>query len=120
MTRLAVVLDQHHLALDDPDELVLGRVPVALAGPLAGRQAQQVDPELVEADRVAQLPAAAVLAGRVVGGGIAVPMRVGAVSMSILGMAVGLRLVRWKPKGRTMTEVAPVSVRSTLSNLPAT
>ncbi|MNT73062.1 hypothetical protein D3C72_2117240 [compost metagenome] len=34
--RLAVVLNQDHLALDHPDELVLGAVPVTLAGPGPG------------------------------------------------------------------------------------
>ncbi|MNR47780.1 hypothetical protein D3C85_1669280 [compost metagenome] len=57
--RLAVVLDQDNLALDHPDELVLGRVPMALTGPGPGGQAQQVDPELVQTDRVAQPPATA-------------------------------------------------------------
>ena len=68
---LAIVGDQHHLALHDPDELVLGGVPVALARPLAGRQAQQVDAELGQAGGVAEQQPLAPLAGRVIGRRIA-------------------------------------------------
>src|SRR5690606_12453114 len=56
--RLAFLLDQHDLALQHPDELVLALVPVSLARPCPGRQAQQVDPELPQAEPVA-LPAVA-------------------------------------------------------------
>src|SRR5690606_35901990 len=55
--RLPLILDQPHLAGDHPDELVLARVPVPLARPGPVGQAQQVDPELVQPDRVAQPPA---------------------------------------------------------------
>src|SRR5690606_11481070 len=47
---------------DHPDELVLARVPVPLARPGPVGQAQQVDPELVQPDRVAQPPAPSRLA----------------------------------------------------------
>src|SRR5690606_26122271 len=59
----ALVLDQHHLAVQHPDELVFRAMPVALAGPGPGGQAQQIDAELIQADRVAQPPAATRLAG---------------------------------------------------------
>ena len=42
----AKVADQHDLALDYPNELIFGRVPMALACPLAGRHAREVDAEL--------------------------------------------------------------------------
>jgi hypothetical protein len=68
---LARVGDQHALALQHIDELVLHAVPVPLARPLAGRQAQEVDAELGQPGRIAQLPAPAVLAAFVEGRGVA-------------------------------------------------
>src|SRR6218665_128223 len=53
------------------DELVFPPVPVALAGPDAGLQGQQVDAELGQARGIAQLQAMAVAAGNVEGRGIA-------------------------------------------------
>jgi hypothetical protein len=41
-----VAADEHHLALDDPNELVFGSVPVALASPLPRWEAREVYPEL--------------------------------------------------------------------------
>src|SRR5688572_22888626 len=51
---LAGVGDEHDLAREDINELVLASVPVALARPRAGRQAQQIDPELRQPGRVAE------------------------------------------------------------------
>ena len=44
--RLAAVLDQRQLAFEHVDELVLVGVPMALARPIAGRQAHEVDAEI--------------------------------------------------------------------------
>jgi hypothetical protein len=51
---IAGVGHQHHLALEDVDELVFPAVPMALARPGAGRQPEQVDAELGQARRVAE------------------------------------------------------------------
>ena len=51
---LAGVGDEDDLAEEHPDELVLFGVPVALARPGAGRQADEVDAELREAGGVAE------------------------------------------------------------------
>src|SRR5258708_30825176 len=52
--RLAFVLAQDERALDDIDELILGGVPAALRGLRAPLQSGQADPELIEADRIAE------------------------------------------------------------------
>ena len=57
--------DQHHFAGQHIDEFVLLEVPMALAGPRARRQPQQIDAELGEAGGVAQLAALARPAGLV-------------------------------------------------------
>jgi hypothetical protein len=46
---LALVLDQHRLAVEHDDELVLLDVPVALAGYAAGLEHDMGDPEIAEA-----------------------------------------------------------------------
>src|SRR6185437_2250410 len=48
------VVDQHHFAGQHPDEFVLGRMPVSLAGPRARRELQQVHPEVGQAAGIAQ------------------------------------------------------------------
>src|SRR5262249_17603349 len=53
---LTRVVDQDHLSLEDPDELVLALVEVALARPGAGRQPRQVDAELGQPSGDAELP----------------------------------------------------------------
>src|SRR6185312_6530794 len=54
--RLFAVVGHHHqLTVEDVDELVLCDVPVALARPRAGRQREQVHPELRQAGGVAEL-----------------------------------------------------------------
>jgi len=56
---LAVVADQHDFAAQHVDEFVLVGVPVTLARPDAGREAQQAHAELGQAGRVAELDAVA-------------------------------------------------------------
>src|SRR5450432_578649 len=51
---LALVLAQHQGALENKDELILGRVPVALGGLCARLQSGEVDAELIETDHVAE------------------------------------------------------------------
>src|SRR5205814_4873831 len=51
---LTVVLAQHDLTLDDVDELVFGFMPVALRRRRARLKPREIDPELVEPDRVAE------------------------------------------------------------------
>src|SRR4030088_1310329 len=58
---LAVVLDQHQLAFEHIDELILGLMPMALRGGGAGLETGQVDAELIEPDRIAQPLALAAL-----------------------------------------------------------
>src|SRR5262249_14281187 len=50
----AIVLEQHQLALEHVDELVLALMPMALGRLRAGRQARGIDAELVEAGGVAE------------------------------------------------------------------
>ena len=45
---LALVLDQHRLAVEHDDELVLAFVPVALAGNAAGLEHDMADAEILE------------------------------------------------------------------------
>jgi hypothetical protein len=49
-----IIVHEYDLAAQDVDELVLVRVPVALARPGARRKPQQVDAELCEACRIAE------------------------------------------------------------------
>ena len=51
----ALVGDERHLALDHPDQLVASGMPVALARPGAGRQRAEIDAELRQPRRVADL-----------------------------------------------------------------
>src|ERR1700691_5946944 len=51
---LALVRDQDHFTCDDPDELVLGAMPVALARPGPRRQRQQVDSEVAQLGRISE------------------------------------------------------------------
>src|SRR5580692_7451979 len=51
---LAAVVDQHDFAFEDEDELIFLLVPMPQRGRGAGLQRRQVDPELVEAGRVAE------------------------------------------------------------------
>jgi hypothetical protein len=59
--------NQNDLALDDPDELVLVSVPVALARPGVRRKMQQIDAELGQAGRIAESAARAGASRFVVG-----------------------------------------------------
>ena len=73
---LASVGHENDLALDNPDELVLMRVPVALARPGIRRKVQEVDPELGHAGRVTESAASAgatrlIIGRRVAGGSLA-------------------------------------------------
>src|SRR5215813_14520342 len=52
--RLAVVFDERQDTFKHIDELVLVAVPVALAGPTAGRQGHQIDAEIAKPARFAQ------------------------------------------------------------------
>jgi hypothetical protein len=63
--RLAAVFDQRHFAFEHMDELVLIAVPVALAGPAAGRQGHQVDAEIAQPARLAQAPPRPCRTGRI-------------------------------------------------------
>jgi hypothetical protein len=65
----AAVLDQGQFAFQDVDEFVLVRVPVALAGPVSGRQAGQVDAEILDPAGGAQALADPVLVASAKGGG---------------------------------------------------
>jgi hypothetical protein len=67
---LALVGYQHHFAGDDVDEFIFQAVPVALAGPHAGLEGQEVDPKIGQPARIAQPRAMAVAAGNVMGRGI--------------------------------------------------
>src|SRR5579884_3973666 len=60
--RLAVVAHEDDFAVEDVNEFVLVRVPVALARPRAGREAQLVHAELRQARGGAEAHALAVLA----------------------------------------------------------
>src|SRR5579863_755785 len=71
----ARIADQHDLALEDVYELILRRMPVPLAGPRAGRQAQQIDAELGEARHIPQPQPLALPARLVVGRRIAAAER---------------------------------------------
>jgi hypothetical protein len=51
---LAAILDQGQLALEHIDEFVLVRMPVALARPVARRQAHEIDPEISDPTSIAQ------------------------------------------------------------------
>jgi hypothetical protein len=53
--RIAVVLDKNQFTFEDEHELVLVRVPVALAGPFARRQSGEVHAEICQAASVAEL-----------------------------------------------------------------
>ena len=81
----AGVGDEYHFALEHVDEFVLGFVPVALAGPTARGQAQQVHAELAQAGGIAQTPALARAAGLVVRRRITRAEAGGAWAGSILG-----------------------------------
>src|SRR5262245_24401373 len=52
--RLAAILDQRHFTFEDVDELVLVRVPVALARPVARRQVREIDAHIGEPAGVAE------------------------------------------------------------------
>src|SRR5215475_11933720 len=52
---------QLDLAFENVDELVLGAVPVSLGGGAAGRQADEIDPEMAEAEGIAESPLLALL-----------------------------------------------------------
>ena len=69
--RLAAILDQRQLAFEHVDELVLVRMPVALARPVARRQAHEIDAEIGKPAGVAQPLPHALGAGRVEGRRIA-------------------------------------------------
>jgi hypothetical protein len=43
---LSGVCDEHDLALEDVNELILGGMPMTLAGPGTGRQPQEIHPEI--------------------------------------------------------------------------
>ena len=58
---------QHHFAFQHIDEFVLLEVPVALAGPGARRQPQQIDAELGQPGGIAQAAALAGPAGLIIG-----------------------------------------------------
>src|SRR5206468_5899334 len=68
---LAAILDHDQLAFEHVDEFVLVRMPVALARPVAGGQAHEIDPEVGEPAGVAQALAHALGTGRVEGRRIA-------------------------------------------------
>ncbi len=68
---LALVVDEDELALEHIDELVLVRMPMALARPSAGRQAHEIDAEVDEAAGVAEPLPDAFGAGRGEGLGVA-------------------------------------------------
>src|SRR5208282_707541 len=53
---LAIIADENHFTRQHINELILFGVPVALARPGPGRQAQEVDAELRQAHRVAKPP----------------------------------------------------------------
>src|SRR4051794_9457905 len=48
------ILDEHHLAFEDVDELVLAFVPVSLRGLITWLEPRQIDAELIKADHVAE------------------------------------------------------------------
>jgi hypothetical protein len=86
--RLAAIFDQRLFAFEHIDEFVFVRMPVALARPIARRQAHEIDPEISEPAGVAQPLPHAVGTGCVEWRRIARPLRSGTAVMSILGMAV--------------------------------
>jgi hypothetical protein len=52
--RIAAIFDQRRFAFEQIDEFVFGRMPVALARPIARRQVHEIDPEINEPAGVAQ------------------------------------------------------------------
>jgi hypothetical protein len=62
--RLAAVFDERHFTLEHIDELVFVAVPVALAGPAAGRQGHQIHAEIAKPARLAESPARTFCTGR--------------------------------------------------------
>ncbi len=62
---------QHDLALQHVHEFILGRMPVPLAGPRAGRQTQQIHAKIGEPGHIAQSSADASRAGRIERRGVA-------------------------------------------------
>src|SRR5262245_35029740 len=63
--RLAIIFDQRQLAFEYIDEFVFVRMPVALARPIARRQAHKIDAEVSEPAGVAQALPHALGTGRV-------------------------------------------------------
>src|SRR5438067_3259731 len=64
---LAGIGDEHDLARQHVDEFILAGMPMALARPGAGRQAQQIDPELRQPRGIAEAGALAGAARLVIG-----------------------------------------------------
>jgi hypothetical protein len=62
---LAGIGNEHHRAADNVDELVLMRVPVALAGPGARAQLQEINTELGKSGGESETTPGLVLAGLV-------------------------------------------------------
>ncbi len=86
---LAIVRHQHHLAFEHIDQLVFGRMPVPLARPGSGRQAQEVHSELGQAGGIPQTPALARRAGFIMGHGVACALGVrGGGEIDLLGHGV--------------------------------
>jgi hypothetical protein len=61
----AAVFDQRQFAFQHIDEFVLVRMPVALARPIAGRQAHEIDAEISEPAGIAQPLPHALRTGRI-------------------------------------------------------
>src|SRR5262245_18838840 len=89
--RLAAVFDERDFAFEHIDELVLVAVPVALAGPAAGRQPHQIDAEIAKPARVAQTLPRTCSTGRVEGRRIARALTCGHGGDVDLGHALLLR-----------------------------
>ena len=92
---LALVLDQHELAFEHDDELVLVLVPVPLRGRRAGLQPHEVDAELRQPGRIAERLKRAALDRLGIGpAGSRSALERASAAMSIFGTAAGLRRAR--------------------------
>jgi len=84
--RFAAVFDKGQLAFQDMDELVFVAVPVALAGPAAGRQRHEVDAKVPQPACVPSLLRVRSTPRSLKGSGYPLPLRTGMAERSILGM----------------------------------
>jgi len=118
--------DEDDFALEDPDELVFGLVPVPLARPGARRETEKIHAELAKTGGVAKTPTHAIAAGDVVGCGIARSPRYGCLGdadfrhgMSIQRVAGGddTQIIRWMESVDHASRTEPTRDREGLGTL---